>query len=99
MSLNSDQLAAVRDLIAVSNQRPNIGGREAKAFVGTIDAETGLPSMGGGTLTERSVSLVALNDNLVELKRDLPVVISPSVRVFRVESWERHEGFTVIECR
>lgn len=99
MSLHGDQLAAVRDLVAVSATRPVIAGKAVDAFVGTIDAETGLPSMGGGVHTERALSLVALNNGLPALKRDLPVVVSASVRAMKVEAWESHEGFTVIECR
>jgi hypothetical protein len=64
----------------------------------SIDAETGLPTMGGGYATEKTLSLVA-EGTANGLKRDFPVSIGASVRGFRVASWEEHNGFVVIECR
>lgn len=99
MSATADQLAAVRDLVGAVGKTISIGGREVKAFVGYLDAETGLPVAGGGTITGRSVSLICLSPKLPELRRDLPVSISPSVRAMKIEAWEDHDGFHVIETR
>lgn len=99
MSVAADQLAAVRDLIEAAGKRVQIGGKEVSAFVGYIDTDTGLPVMGGGTMNGRTLSIVAESSRLPTLKRDLPVVIGPSVRLFKVEGWEEHEGFVTINCR